>query len=183
VLPTADALHAQLDADPGNHHLRLVLADALDEAAGAVACPTCDGRGYGRCDRCSGEGCSVYGVAANGPCGADDCRHCSGTGRVSDGRAEIAAGLRVLAELGRVPHRDAGVWRWWGIGHNVRLGSLHAPHDMPDVWRMALGEHHGYGTGARYPTRREAEEHAAIAWHKLTPIQQAAILVPAAKRP
>lgn len=44
-------------------------------------CPDCSGYGLQTCDRCSGEGCSVYGIAANGECTAGlNCPKCQGKG-------------------------------------------------------------------------------------------------------
>jgi hypothetical protein len=49
------------------------------------ACSACKGKGELSCSKCSGEGCSVYGIYANGPCTAGDkCRTCSGSGRLAE---------------------------------------------------------------------------------------------------
>lgn len=46
----------------------------------AAKCPACDGKGF--CPKCSGEGCSDYGVTYNGPCVGSSCAACRGTGDV-----------------------------------------------------------------------------------------------------
>lgn len=60
----------------------LLLADALEEAGlPNKKCEKCRGRGELSCTKCSGEGCSVYSVAANGPCTSGDaCTFCGGRG-------------------------------------------------------------------------------------------------------
>lgn len=163
TLSTEAALSAALDADPGNHLLRYALADCLEESAGTVECAVCggDGRSWPGaviCGICCGTGGDGSGYTCMG-CGGDGQRHppavkcdrCSGTGRVSDGRRERAEGLRVLAQLGRVPDSEGGQWVWWGQGFIM-------------------------ASGARYPTRREAEGAAALAWPTLPADVRAAIL-------
>lgn len=88
LTPTVVGLaHAAYDSrDEQTGHLdpvRLaVLADALEEAGCAgEECPRCRGTGELSCPKCSGEGCSPYGVGANGRCTAGDpCPGCGGTG-------------------------------------------------------------------------------------------------------
>ena len=180
TLSTEDALSAALDADPGNHLLRYALADCLEESAGTVGCAVCggDGRSWPGaviCGICCGTGGDGSGYTCMG-CGGDGQRHppavkcdrCSGTGRVSDGRRERAEGYRVLAQLGLFPEQSEGVWVWWG-GANCD-----APGDLPMPWRRAIAQE--YGDGARYPTRREAEDDAARAWGPLPADVRAAIL-------
>lgn len=79
LTPTVVSLaHAAYDSrDEATGHLdpvRLaVLADALEEAGCAgEECPRCRGTGELSCPKCSGEGCSPYGVGANGRCTAGD---------------------------------------------------------------------------------------------------------------
>lgn len=154
TLSTEAALSAALDADPGNHLLRYALADCLEESAGTV-----------ECQQCRGDGCYRH-LAYRGV--TISCSTCAGTGRVSDGRRERAEGYRVLAQLGLFPEQSEGVWVWWG-GANCD-----APGDLPMPWRRAIAQE--YGDGARYPTRREAEDDAARAWGTLPADVRAAIL-------
>jgi hypothetical protein len=172
TLNTEELLSAALDADPGNHLLRYALADCLDESAGTVACGRCDGLGlYAR----------QRGLLNFDPM---ECPNCSGTGRVSDGRRERAEGLRVLAQLGRVPDSEGGQWVWWGQGFIMASGKAGGwlptkdPASLPWEWRQAVnGDRWDDETnGARYPTRREAEGAAALAWPTLPADVRAAIL-------
>jgi hypothetical protein len=151
TLNTEELLSAALDADPGNHLLRYALADCLEESAGTVGCP-----------ECLGTGRINYGLADG------DCGRCSGTGRVSDGRRERAEGYRVLAQLGLCPEPREGRWVWFGSSLGLRPG------DLPEPWRAALGQ--PFGSGARYPTRRAAEDAAALAWGTLPAAVRAKIL-------
>lgn len=157
TLSTEDALQAALDADPANHLLRYALADCLEESAGAVACGRCDGLGlYAR----------QRGLLNFDPM---ECPNCSGTGRVSDGRREMAEGYRVLAQLGWVPRymADFRDWTWWKYAP-VGAGSL------PSEWFHRLTKP---GPSWKvYPTRREAEDAAALAWPTLPAAVRAAIL-------
>jgi uncharacterized protein (TIGR02996 family) len=90
------ALLAAIEVEPDNLTLRLVYADWLDERQAGGRCEPCRGSGYRFCPRCSGEGCSVYGIAANGRCLADDkCDDCSGSGRVSNGFGQLACDQRL----------------------------------------------------------------------------------------
>jgi uncharacterized protein (TIGR02996 family) len=91
------ALLAAIEVEPDNLTLRLVYADWLDERQAGGRCEPCRGSGYRFCPRCSGEGCSVYGIAANGRCLADDkCDDCSGSGRISNGFAQLACDQRLF---------------------------------------------------------------------------------------
>lgn len=196
TLSTEELLSAALDADPGNHLLRYALADCLEESAGAVECAVCggDGRSWPGaviCGICCGTGGDGSGYTCMG-CGGDGQRHppavkcdrCSGTGRVSDGRRERAEGYRVLAQLGRVPDFEAGRWVWWGQGFVMGSGEADSwcppgsPDSLPWEWRQAVnGDRWEDETnGARYPTRREADDAAALAWGTLPADVRAAIL-------
>lgn len=62
---------------------RLKLADWLEERAGAVACPKCEGHGH--FNKCHDD--------------FDLCSHCSGTGRVGDGLAERGEFIRVQCDI------------------------------------------------------------------------------------
>lgn len=109
---------AAINTNPDDDTPRLVYADWLDEQPGTKACVRCrNGRLY--CPKCSGEGCSPYGVAANGPCLADqECEYCDGTGAVPDGRAARAAFIRVQCELASMrddegrPHPSGCLCQW-----------------------------------------------------------------------
>jgi len=170
TLSTEDSLQAALDADPGNHLLRYALADCLEESAGTV-----------ECQQCRGDGCYRH-LAYRGV--TISCSTCAGTGRVSDGRRERAEGYRVLAQLGRVPDSEGGQWVWWGQGFIMASGKAGGwlptkdPASLPWEWRQAVnGDRWEDETnGARYPTRREAEGAAALAWPTLPADVRAAIL-------
>lgn len=99
-----DILLRAILANPEDDAPRLAYADWLDENGGEIRCPKCKGLRFGFCSRCSGEGCSIYGIAANGPCGVEkQCDECNGTGRVSNGFAERAEFIRVQCELDKLP--------------------------------------------------------------------------------
>lgn len=79
---------------------RLVFADWLEENEKSERCGDCYGAGHAFCPNCHGEGCSVYGVAANGPClAADDCHRCAGSGTVSNGFKGRAEFIRVQCRI------------------------------------------------------------------------------------
>jgi len=156
TLSTEDSLQAALDADPGNHLLRYALADCLEESAGTVGCGRCGGEDHTR----------DIGPTA----GFALCHRCSGTGRVSDGRRERAEGYRVLAQLGLRPESRRGQWWWWGKG----TFCAEPAGDLPMAWRQTIRQPMGFG--ARYPTRREAEDAAALAWPTLPAETRAKIL-------
>lgn len=85
----------------------LMLAGRAYEERVGRKCEKCCGTGAQTCSKCSGEGCSVYGIAANGPCTAGDpCRDCQGTGRIEDGSLDnvtLAALADALEEAGCPP--------------------------------------------------------------------------------
>lgn len=165
TLSTEDALSAALDADPGNHLLRYALADCLEESAGTVGCPKCkDERfpGYFGSDSLA----DAFSIELKNR----RCHRCSGTGRVSDGRRERAEGYRVLAQLGLRPESRRGQWWWWGKG----TFCAEPAGDLPMAWRQTILQPMGFG--ARYPTRREAEDAAALAWPTLPAETRAKIL-------
>jgi hypothetical protein len=103
---------------------------------------------------------------------------------VSDGRRERAEGYRVLAQLGRVPDFEGGQWVWWGQGFIMARGKAGGwlptenPVSLPWEWRQAVnGDRWVDSTnGARYPTRREADDAAAVAWSTLPADVRAMIL-------
>lgn len=109
-----NALLAAVRRNPAADAPRLAIADWLDEHPEPEPCPTCRGGSY--CPKCSGEGCSPYGVAANGPCYLDRCPECGVTRSVPDGRAAWAELIRVGCELAKLPCSHP--WRngepyWW----------------------------------------------------------------------
>jgi uncharacterized protein (TIGR02996 family) len=115
-----DALLAAVLDRPDDDTPRLVYADAIEEQAGAVACEMCHGGRW--CPNCSGEGCSPYGVAANGDCLVDRCRHCANAREVPNGFAERAEFVRVQVELARMPDPEC-LHCWPGNGcryHELR---------------------------------------------------------------
>jgi hypothetical protein len=87
-----------------------------------------------------------------------------------DGRRERAEGYRVLAQLGLRPESRRGQWWWWGQG----TFCAEPAGDLPMAWRQTIRQPMGFG--ARYPTRREAEDAAALAWPTLPADVRAAIL-------
>lgn len=75
----------------------LSLAQAAYENRVGRECAKCSS-GLLSCPKCSGEGCSAYSIAANGPCTAGDkCPDCSATGRIEDGSLDPAR-LAVLSD-------------------------------------------------------------------------------------
>lgn len=119
---TARALLATVRANPADTTARLVYADALEEAGDeedahlqrAIAEPDNDGHrlaladalertgGDVECEKC------VDGMRWIGPGNIVECRQCSGAGRVSDGRAELAAFIMVQVELAKIPPGRGG---------------------------------------------------------------------------
>ena len=79
-----EALLAAILATPADDTPRLVYADYLDETAGTVECVTCNGVDWSSAWITDGK-----------------CPSCRGSGRVSDGRRERAAFIRVQCELAR----------------------------------------------------------------------------------
>lgn len=96
-------LKAVLD-HPDEDTPRLLYADVLDEAAGAVPCGACGGKGSDNkfmraTDRFRGK---------TGPSTVvTTCPACSGSGRVGDGRAARAEFIRVQVELARKGESEA----------------------------------------------------------------------------
>lgn len=167
-MTTEEEFHAALDRDPGNGFLRLLLADHLDDNAGTVECPACGGCGHE----------SAYCTTACPGC----CPGCHGTGTVSDGRRERAAGFRTLGELGHYPYRGAR-------GHSVWFDRAAYIFDVPRVafrpshlraeWFRLIprpGGARGPTRLVRFRTRREADDAAALAWSTLPADVQARIL-------
>ncbi len=90
-----EALYAAVAAAPDDHHLRAVLADALEDAEGTAECPN-------ECSyiRATNNHCTWEEVA-DGGFAYWECQVCSGTGHVSNGCAALAAGYRALGEFGK----------------------------------------------------------------------------------
>lgn len=87
-----DRLLAAIRENPGEDAPRLVWADWLEENAGTVECAACDGTRLVQHRSPRGANYDAMGSVEN-------CPACRGTGRVSDGRAELAAFVRVQVEL------------------------------------------------------------------------------------
>jgi uncharacterized protein (TIGR02996 family) len=100
AFPERNAFLRAVLTDPADDVPRLVLADWLDEHADDP-CPRCNGSGYAYCPRCSGEGCSAHGIAANGPCLAGDCPVCDRSGKADELARERAEFIRVQCERAR----------------------------------------------------------------------------------
>jgi len=167
LLSDIERLNQELDERPGDRLLRYMLADALEESAGTVGCP-----------ECLGTGRINYGLADG------DCGRCSGTGRVSDGRRERAEGYRVLAQLDRVPWKGLSTGSWfysdWTFSFDVLPNSGPDRSELAVEWLAAIGlvkdSLPGSGRTRLFPTRREAEDAAALAWHTLPDEVRARIL-------
>lgn len=86
-MDTEQALLQAILAEPKEDTPRLVYADWLDENAGTVECPKCKGRTTSGFTGASGKQYISW------------CDHCSGSGRVPDGRAARAEFIRVQVEL------------------------------------------------------------------------------------
>ncbi len=112
-----DALWAAVGASPEDQLPRLVLADWLEERVGEVDC----GRGGGK-----GDWTSHKGPGTTGGIRFVECPTCNGTGRVSNGYAEMGAALRATAD--RVPRKFNGpIWGWnrlHGMAEPENYGSL-----------------------------------------------------------
>ena len=196
LLSDIERLNQELDERSGDRLLRYMLADALEESAGTVECAVCggDGRSWPGaviCGICCGTGGDGSGYTCMG-CGGDGQRHppavkcdrCSGTGRVSDGRRERAEGYRVLAQLDRVPWQGIPTGGWFYSDWTMSTESL--PNSGPDrselpvPWLKAIGlvkdSLPGSDRTRLFPTRREAEDAAALAWGTLPDEVRARIL-------
>lgn len=120
-----DALIRAVLTHPHEDTPRLIFADFLDETAGAVTCPTCDG---------SGE-------VDGGPHDPDrPCPNCRGAGTVPDGHRERAAFIRVQCGPPTDRARDCvcELWGSWPGEGDVRsrvLGELKAATGL-DWWGM-----------------------------------------------
>lgn len=95
-MTTGEALLRSVLCEPDDDTRRLAYADAIEENAGEVECPTC--RGKKKVVRLPEK----HGWT---------CPRCAGTGRVSDGRAERASFIRAQVELARTePCESVGKW-------------------------------------------------------------------------
>lgn len=174
--PDLIAWYAAIAAAPADGTLRQVFADWLEETAGEVKCPV-DGR-YSSQDGLHWQYDS---------CGPDSkwvlCEKCSGTGSVSNGRAELAAGYRAMGSLGIYPserHGNAGEgglthWFQW-INENQHAFGRATGHDvLPEVWCEKLIRN-PLGHRCAQATRRQAEDAAALAFARLTESERRKIL-------
>lgn len=108
---TLAAIMQRAIAEPGNDGHRLALANALERTAGEVACGTCKGKPAivklpvpTEIRLADGRIVREIQLPPFKPFG---CTLCRGSGRVSDGRAELAAFIRVQVELA-AEHSDCG---------------------------------------------------------------------------
>ena len=174
LLSDIERLNRELDERPGDQLLRFMLADALEESAGAVGCP-----------ECLGTGRINYGLADG------DCGGCSGTGRVSStGCREMAEGYKVLAQLDRVPFLlwwpAAGKQNWFWSNWTSKSGdSARQPagrgdqSSIPGRWLARIGSLSGmpgHKCSGHFPSRREAEDRAARVWGEI-PYEERAVLL------
>lgn len=117
-----DAFWKAIGDSPADALPRLVYADFLEENAGTVKCGACASGYYpGKQYEWAGPD-SVWVL----------CPTCSGSGYVSDGRADLAAALR--ATIGRVPVQVMSdpfgplpEWRWF----RRDTGMVHGMGDLP----------------------------------------------------
>lgn len=112
------------------------------------------------------------GPAEHGHVSTVYCDICSGTGSVPDRNARLAAGYRALAEYGRaakLPVPDRLYW-WFGTPE-VDDDWANDCALLPMSWRLKMP--FPKGDGASYPTRREAEDAAALAWADATDEERA----------
>lgn len=105
---TIEAFWRSISKMPEDGLRRLVFADWLEENPGEIDCRRCNGSG------------NVQIYTGHGDYRVDDCWGCSGTGRIPDGRAELAEALRATAD--RVPQfydcqseetHESPHWTWW----------------------------------------------------------------------
>lgn len=123
-MPTEDDFWHTIGERPDDSLPRLAFADWLEENVTPDRdCEECDGQGSligdPNCYHCHGAGRvgdpdSDYsdGTTDCLDCDRVDCPTCSGTGRISDGRAELADALRMTSD--RVPSMSNQRRRMWG---------------------------------------------------------------------
>lgn len=188
--PDALALYTRIAGAPDDPFPRLVLADWLEGRAGTEACPHCrhdlkhgailDPRQY--VDYNPRTNVMEYDPPADGVC-----RTCSGAGNVPDRTARLAAGYRALGEHGRRALKiQSGRCAWFdgeSMDHDGKPVDLES--DLSDGWykelrgftRMNKVRHDAPPTArfyAAYPTRRAAEDAAALAWCAMTDAEREA---------
>lgn len=160
---TEAAFWAAVGANPGDRLPRLVFADWLEENAGEVGCSCHGGVVYAHSPYREGQvpaGWDADGMMLYG------CRHhaCRGTGRVSDGRADLAAALRATAD--RVPYRfnDPRAWGWW-CPDTASSGQIPSQVAEP-VGRLltAWSGNSDHPEWADYPTAEAAVRDLCRAW-------------------
>lgn len=100
------ALLRAVRAAGGDDLERLKLADWLDERAGAVACPKCEGRTTidvpNRSDEAKYKIIGYKNTHPYIPIAIAECPRCSGTGRVGDGLAQRAEFIRVQCRIAAI---------------------------------------------------------------------------------
>ena len=103
------ALLRAIHAAPDDDLPRIVLADWLDERAGATACPRCEGRTTidmpNRADEARYKVVGYKDTHPYLPIAIAECPRCHGTGRVGDGLAERGEFIRLQCDLARDPLR------------------------------------------------------------------------------
>lgn len=169
--PTEEALWAEIGANPADALRRGVLADWLEEQHGLSG-------GWVRCERCGGTGWTTRAKAGDAyaaepphlipdfatvgcpPCGGERDRR--GTGRVPDGRADTAAGLRATA--GREPFQwaDGRPWRWVKRSQYEHLGGEWTEDELPDDLFDALTDRFTEGSANCPATRWFPTAEAAV---------------------
>ncbi len=157
-----DAFYAAIAARPDDGLTRRVFADWLEERAGTESCENCGG---------GGSLCDPTTAGASYPC-----LTCSGTGRVPDRTARLAAGYRALGEFGLRP--SSGSWFLAHPSHRNKTG------DLPRDWYVAVEGYlplpafnhklTGQPPLKAFPKDRLAEDAAALAWSALTDVEREA---------
>lgn len=156
--PTEAAFWAAIDERPDDQLRRLVFADWLDEQAGTVECGRCGGEG--KRTLASDFRVTVGNVIYQGTGFSVNCPACSGTGRVSNGRAELAMALR--ATVDRVPAKLISGGAAWA------LEDMHRKHYTVSrsVWMELRGDVIDPNvTWNDYPTAADAIRDLCRAWH------------------
>lgn len=94
---------------------------------------------------------------------------------------ERAAGYRALAVAAAIPNNVLAGWpHWWSNGDPKiqEWAADFGPNKLPKDWyRLTAGDRMGsHGAHLDFPSRREAEDAAALAFARLPPERQAELL-------